>query len=145
MTPAMWIRLWRLEGAVTHERTASWSDALSARWRTPLWIGVGLAVFQQITGINAIIYYADKIFEAAGFTTIAEPDSSHDLGYRRCQRAGDADRGRVRRPRRAQAPSAIGLVGMGISLTVVGVAFENLSQFELAAPALGAGSRSWRS
>ena len=30
--------------------------------RRALWVGIGLAVFQQITGINAIIYYANEIF-----------------------------------------------------------------------------------
>ena len=40
-------------------------------WRRPLVIGVLLAVLQQFTGINAIIYYADKVFAAAGFATPA--------------------------------------------------------------------------
>ena len=49
----------------------SWSDVFAPRWRAPLKIGLGLAVLQQVTGINAIIYYSDNIFAAAGFTTPA--------------------------------------------------------------------------
>ncbi len=48
---------------------AAWRDVFARRWRRPLVIGVGLAIFQQVTGINAIIYYADRIFAAAGFAT----------------------------------------------------------------------------
>jgi sugar porter (SP) family MFS transporter len=50
---------------------ATWGEALRPEWRRPLMIGLGLAIFQQITGINAIIYYADQIFGAAGFATDA--------------------------------------------------------------------------
>ncbi|MET8370462.1 MFS transporter [Micromonospora profundi] len=35
---------------------AGWREVLSRQWRRPLALGVGLALFQQLTGINGIIY-----------------------------------------------------------------------------------------
>ena len=39
--------------------------------RRPLIIGLGLAIFQQVTGINTVIYYAPIIFQSAGFASNA--------------------------------------------------------------------------
>src|SRR6266702_242397 len=46
-----------------------WVDLLSRQVRPALVVGIGLAIFQQITGINTVIYYAPRILEAAGFNS----------------------------------------------------------------------------
>lgn len=48
-----------------------WKELLSARLRPALIIGIGLAVFQQFTGINTVIYYAPTIFQFAGLRSNA--------------------------------------------------------------------------
>ena len=64
------MRLGSIQESLRNEPpNASWSEVFARRWRRPLRIGIGLAVFQQITGINAVIYYSDRIFAAAGFAT----------------------------------------------------------------------------
>jgi len=54
--------------ATSHE-SGSWSELLSPELRIPLIIGVGLAIFQQVTGINTIIYYAPTIIQQAGISS----------------------------------------------------------------------------
>ena len=46
-----------------------WSALLERRLRPALIVGIGLAMFQQITGINTVIYFAPQIFEAAGLSS----------------------------------------------------------------------------
>jgi SP family galactose:H+ symporter-like MFS transporter len=61
-----------IEEALRKDKEAApWGEIFHREWRRPLMVAIGLAVFQQITGINAIIYYADQIFASAGFATEA--------------------------------------------------------------------------
>jgi sugar porter (SP) family MFS transporter len=58
-----------VKAAVEQEPAGTWKDVFAREWRAPLIVGVALAFLQQLTGINAIIYYADNIFAAAGFNS----------------------------------------------------------------------------
>ncbi|MCM3787168.1 sugar porter family MFS transporter [Domibacillus indicus] len=54
-----------------HTKQAGFKD-LSTPWiRRIMFIGVGIAVVQQITGVNSIMYYGTEILKDAGFTTEA--------------------------------------------------------------------------
>ena len=50
-------------------RLVPWSALLAPKLRPALIVGVGLAMFQQITGINTVIYFAPQIFQAAGLSS----------------------------------------------------------------------------
>lgn len=45
------------------------ASLLSARYKTPVTLAILFAVFNQVSGINAIIYYSPRIFEMAGLGT----------------------------------------------------------------------------
>ncbi len=115
---------------------AAWRDVFSSKLRKPLMVGIGLAVFQQFTGINAIIYYSDKIFAAAGFATPADQASATTwavggvnvlatiIAVAYVDRFG-------RRPL-----LLCGLVGMAVSLTTVGIAFLSLDDVQTSSGAI---------
>ncbi|MFT3682178.1 MAG: sugar porter family MFS transporter [Ferruginibacter sp.] len=49
-----------------NEKQGTFGELLQSKLRTPLIIGILLAVFSQVTGINVIMYYAPEIFKASG-------------------------------------------------------------------------------
>jgi sugar porter (SP) family MFS transporter len=58
-----------IEQTLLLENEGKWSDLLEPKIRSALIIGIGLAAFQQLTGINTVIYYAPTILEFAGLQT----------------------------------------------------------------------------
>src|SRR6201996_7111757 len=48
------------------QREGGYRDLISPRVRPLVYVGVALAVFQQITGINTVIYYAPTLLQGAG-------------------------------------------------------------------------------
>ncbi|MFL6620557.1 MAG: sugar porter family MFS transporter [Povalibacter sp.] len=66
-------------------RTAEPSSATQARlsWtehRKPLLLAVGIAMFNQLAGINAILYYLNDIFAAAGFGKLSSDIQAVAIG-----------------------------------------------------------------
>ncbi len=53
------------------EKPGAWRDLLHPVVRAALVVGVGLAVLQQVTGINTVIYYAPTIIEFTGVESSA--------------------------------------------------------------------------
>jgi MFS transporter, SP family, galactose:H+ symporter len=113
---------------------ASWREVFHRGWRRPLLIGIGLAIFQQITGINAIIYYADQIFSGAGFVTQSSQTTvtTWAIGGVNVVSTLIAVAYIDRLGRRKLLLA--GLVGMGISLVTVGVAYLFIGTNPVAAP-----------
>ncbi len=64
-------KLAEIEGSLAqdHHRPRL-SDALHARYglRPIVWLGIGLASFQQLVGINVVMYYGAVLWQSAGFS-----------------------------------------------------------------------------
>jgi len=48
------------------QQKGDWRELGNPRYRMALIVGIGLAIFQQVTGINTVIYYAPTILRSAG-------------------------------------------------------------------------------
>jgi SP family arabinose:H+ symporter-like MFS transporter len=59
----------QIEASFQQERGARLRELFSGRYVKVLVVGILVAVFQQVTGINAILYYAPVIFKATGLDT----------------------------------------------------------------------------
>ncbi len=53
------------------ERLAGREPLFQKRYRIPVFLAIAIGMFNQLSGINAILYYINDIFERAGFTTLS--------------------------------------------------------------------------
>lgn len=64
---AIELELQEIKTSMTHGvETGGWKDLLRPAVKAALLVGIGLAILQQITGINTVIYYAPTIIQDAG-------------------------------------------------------------------------------
>ena len=60
-----------MTAAVELEKQFGQERLFSARNRLPLFLAVSIAMFNQLSGINAILYYLNDIFARAGFSKVS--------------------------------------------------------------------------
>lgn len=60
------LAVWHRAEAQTHAPRLSWK-----RHHRPMLLAIAIAAFNQLSGINAILYYLNDIFAAAGFTGVS--------------------------------------------------------------------------
>ncbi len=64
----------------SNQHTAASTRLFSGKYKTPIILAVLFAVFNQVSGINAIIYYAPRIFEMTGLGKSSSLLSSAGIG-----------------------------------------------------------------
>ncbi len=63
------------EHATAHEAVFRW------KYRYPLFLAITIGAFNQLAGINAILYYLNNIFAAAGFSQISGDQQAIAIGF----------------------------------------------------------------
>lgn len=63
-------KLKEIAASLDSEHAPSLADLRKAGggWRPIVWVGIGLAVFQQLVGINVVFYYGAVLWQAVGFS-----------------------------------------------------------------------------
>lgn len=111
-----------IRASLVCEQECKWSEILDPVVRPALIVGIGLAAFQQLTGINTVIYYAPTILEFAGFQSAAVSIlATAGIGMINVIMTIVAISLIDRVGRRPLL--LIGLIGMIISLAILGIAF----------------------
>jgi sugar porter (SP) family MFS transporter len=63
------------EHSTVHESVFRW------KYRYPLFLAISIGAFNQLAGINAILYYLPNIFASAGFSQISGDQQSIAIGF----------------------------------------------------------------
>ena len=97
------------------------SDLTKSWLRPALVVGIGIAAFQQVTGINTVIYYAPTILESTGFNNSASILATVGIGVVNVAMTVVAV---LLMDRAGRRPLLLtGLAGMTVTLIALGVAF----------------------
>jgi SP family xylose:H+ symportor-like MFS transporter len=69
-----------IQNSLEQEDKGQWNNLVNPIYKKALFVGIGLSILQQLTGINAILYYAPEIFKSLGSSTDASLLETSILG-----------------------------------------------------------------
>lgn len=74
-------RLQEITESLDAERASRNERLFQPRYRLPIFLALSIGVFNQLSGINAILYYLNDIFEQAGFTKTSSDVQAVIIGF----------------------------------------------------------------
>lgn len=63
--------LGEIVASIHFERSQTTEPLFSRKYRLPIFLAITIGMFNQLSGINAILYYLNDIFSAAGFSKVS--------------------------------------------------------------------------
>ena len=69
-----------IRAALDQEHTTAHEPVFKWKYRYPLFLAISIGAFNQLAGINAILYYLNNIFAAAGFSQISSYQQAIYIG-----------------------------------------------------------------
>lgn len=70
-----------IRAALTEEHVSAHEPVFKWKYRYPLFLAITIGAFNQLAGINAILYYLPSIFASAGFTTLSGDKQAIAIGF----------------------------------------------------------------
>ena len=70
-----------IRAALAEEHTSAHEPVFRWKYRYPLFLAITIGAFNQLAGINAILYYLPSIFASAGFTQLSGARQAIAIGF----------------------------------------------------------------
>jgi len=70
-----------IRSALAQEHASAHMPVFRWKYRYPLFLAISIGAFNQLAGINAILYYLNDIFQAAGFSQLSGDQQAIAIGF----------------------------------------------------------------
>ncbi|MGB3628813.1 MAG: sugar porter family MFS transporter [Terracidiphilus sp.] len=69
-----------IQAALAQEHASAHEPVFPWKYRYPLFLAISIGAFNQLAGINALLYYLNNIFAAAGFSQVSSDQQAIAIG-----------------------------------------------------------------